>query len=136
MTIGETIDHALKIRDEIRKETGKDLELSFSTYTLGSTCEAIEIVAYYKPEKDAKWWRMKRMFDRHVLEAEGKGRIEHFFLDLKQQMSFTDKHRPAPQLACENCKYFDMNETFPCMMWRTIVEDWTPACHKFQPKEQ
>lgn len=136
MNIGETIDHALKIRDEIKKETGKDLELSFSTNSIPPLCETITISAYYKPEGEEKWWVMKRAFDRSVLEVDGKGLINHFFLGLKKQMSFTDKHRPAPQLACENCKYFDMNETFPCMMWRTIVGHGTPACHNFKPKEQ
>lgn len=92
MTIGETIDHALKIRDEIKMETCKDLELSFMTHSCGLFCDAIEIRAYYKPEKDDKWWTMKRMFDRHILEVEGKGFIDHFFIELKKQMSFTDKH--------------------------------------------
>ena len=95
MTIGETIDHALKIRDEIKKSTGKVLELSFSTQSIPQLCETITIAAYYKPEGEEKWWVMKRVFDRHVLEVEGKGLIEHFFIELKKQMSFTDKHQPA-----------------------------------------
>lgn len=92
MTIGETIDHAMKIRDEIKKETGKDLELSFSTQSIPPICETITISAFYKHEGEEKWWVMKRAFDRHVLEVEGKGFIDHFFIELKKQMSFTDKH--------------------------------------------
>lgn len=94
MTIGEIIDHALKLRDEIKTATGKQLELSFSTYSIDTICDTIEIRAYYKPEEEEKWWMMKRIYDRHVLEVEGKGLIDIFFIELKQQMSLTDKHRP------------------------------------------
>ncbi|MDO4221663.1 MAG: hypothetical protein Q4C88_06055 [Akkermansia sp.] len=133
MTIGEAIDHALKIMDEIRKETGKDLELTFNTFTLGSICKAIEIVAYYKPKKDAEWGRMKEIFDRHILEVEGKCRIDIFFRELKQQMSFTDKNLPAPQQTCKDCKYF---RPAACSMWGKTGAADCPACFQSQPKEQ
>lgn len=95
MTIGEAIDHALKIRDEIKAATGKDLDLSFSTQSIPPLCEIITIAAYYKPDGEEKWWVTKKAFDRSFLEVDGKGLIDHFFINLKQQMSFTGKHRPA-----------------------------------------
>ena len=95
MTIGEAIERALKIRDEIKMATGKDLELSFSTQSIPPLCETITIAAYYKPEGEEKWWVMKNAFDRHILEVDEKGLIDHFFLELKKHMSFTDKHQPA-----------------------------------------
>lgn len=49
-----------------------------------------------------------------------------------------DKNAPAPQPAdphiCRECKYFDRNETLPCINHRMIVGPYNEACNQFTPK--
>lgn len=48
--------------------------------------------------------------------------------------------QPAPEPAephiCRECKYFDRNETLPCINLRRLVGPYNDACDQFTPKEQ
>lgn len=94
MTLGETIDRALKLRDEYRKTMGGNVEIEIGTFM-----ESIKIRVLYWHKGAEEYLTMTQAFDmrlappEHVLVL-----VEKMFRNIREQAKNAILMKPLPAL--------------------------------------
>lgn len=148
---------------EKRKLAGEIQEYHFERYKLrlGQACYYTPDFAVVRADGVLEFHEVKGFWeeDARVKIKAAADQYPHVFVAVtrpktKAQRELTpwlyeyftkeDKNAPAPQPApqtawpptCQDCKYFDLKQTLPCINLRRLVGLFNETCDQFTPKEQ